>query len=185
MVTFRNDVRGRRALERWRAQCLEWCYDRVEDGRFADQAYLDDWPDVLEGVIVVDTPGIGLGPWNASRFVIDVKGTEPRVDGAPLVFYHFHNFKSISPHLHNDGLLGYGSMSQAARRFLYGGDIRDLMAATTVCRRRRPGQLRTWHLDRAASSGAGAHATPARPVRGWWPRLRRGVSAGLDTSPEQ
>ena len=44
LLSFRNDANARECLEWWRMRCLEWCYDRVEDGRFADQKYLDDWP---------------------------------------------------------------------------------------------------------------------------------------------
>lgn len=126
MVSFRNDEHGGQCLARWRHRCIEWCYDRVEDGRFADQKYLDDWPDVHEGVIVLDRPGVGLAPWNFMRFDIDVAHDPPRVDGEPLVYFHFHGFRSLSKRLFEDGLDGYGRMPQASRRFLYGGYIRRL-----------------------------------------------------------
>ena len=32
---------GLACLERWGDQCLEWCYDRDEATRYADQKYLD------------------------------------------------------------------------------------------------------------------------------------------------
>jgi hypothetical protein len=126
MVVFRNDEAGRACLERWRRRCIEWCYDRVEDGKFADQAYLDDWPEVHEGVVVVDRPGIGLGPWNYMRFRIDVEGQPPTVDGEPLVFYHFHAFRSLGMWLYYDGLSNYGTMDRRTRHFLYSGYIRAL-----------------------------------------------------------
>ncbi len=136
LVAFRNDERGRTCLERWRAQCLEWCYDRVEDGRFADQRYLDDWPRVLEGVGVVEDPGVGLAPWNFMRHRIDFGVSPPTVDGEPLVFYHFHAFKSIGPCLYDLGLAGYGSMPWSLRRQIYGGYIDALnKAAATMDRR--------------------------------------------------
>ena len=40
LLAFRRDARARECLEWWRARCLEWCYDRMEPGRFADQKYL-------------------------------------------------------------------------------------------------------------------------------------------------
>lgn len=129
MVCFRNDESGRRCLQRWRSQCLEWCYDRVEDGRFADQAYLDDWPSTQRGVVVFDEPGVGLAPWNFMRFQIDTSRNPPTVDGRPLIFYHFHAFKSVWPHLFDDGLIHFGTMDRRVRMRLYGGYVRDLLRA--------------------------------------------------------
>lgn len=126
MVTFRNDERGRACLARWRQRCIEWCYDRAEDGRFADQGYLDDWPRVHEGVVILDRPGVGLGPWNFMRFDLDVTHDPPLVDGKPLVYFHFHNFKGLTGRIFDDGLSGYGHMPQSARRLLYGGYVRRL-----------------------------------------------------------
>jgi hypothetical protein len=129
MVSFRNDADGVACLERWRGQCLEWCYDRLEGGRYADQAYLDAWPDTQAGVVVVDRAGVGLGPWNFMRYRIDTTGPVITVDGEPLVFYHFHRFKSVGPRVFDDGLREYGRMPRAARALLYGGYVRDLRAA--------------------------------------------------------
>lgn len=43
LFIFRNNQQGRKVLTWWRKACLEWCYNRFEDGRFGDQKYLDDW----------------------------------------------------------------------------------------------------------------------------------------------
>lgn len=126
MVSFRNDAHGRETLARWRRRCIEWCYDRVEDGRFADQRYLDDWPDVHEEVVVLDRPGVGLAPWNFTRFDLDVAHDPPLVDGQPLVYFHFQGFKSLSKRLFDDGLDDYGDMAGTPRQFLYGGYVRRL-----------------------------------------------------------
>ncbi len=42
---FRRDAAGLAVLADWRARCLEWCHDRLEPDRFADQKYLDAWPE--------------------------------------------------------------------------------------------------------------------------------------------
>ncbi len=44
-MSFRRCPEGLACLETYKANCLAWCYDRVEDGRFADQRYLDSWPE--------------------------------------------------------------------------------------------------------------------------------------------
>jgi hypothetical protein len=129
LVAFRRDAAGLACLDRWRRRCIEWCFDRVEDGKFADQAYLDDWPQVHEGVVVMERPGVGMGPWNFSRYRIDVGVTPPTVDEEPLVFYHFHAFRSLGGPLFDDGLASYGVMDRAVRAYLYGGYVRELAAA--------------------------------------------------------
>jgi hypothetical protein len=126
MVSFRRDADGLACLSKWREQCIEWCFDRVDKGRFADQAYLNDWPDTYSGVLVLDRPGVGLGPWNFMRFKIDTNSVPPRVDGHPLVFYHFHAFRSLGAHVFDDGLAMYGRMPRRLRQYLYAGYIRAL-----------------------------------------------------------
>jgi hypothetical protein len=92
-MTFRRDERGLAALRWWHDRCLEWCYLRLEDGKFADQKYLDDWPDRFEGVHVLRHPGGGLAPWNIDRHTLRREDGRVLVDGEPLVFFHFHRVR--------------------------------------------------------------------------------------------
>ena len=38
-----NDAAGRAGLEECRKECLAWCHDRLENGKYADQKYLEAW----------------------------------------------------------------------------------------------------------------------------------------------
>ena len=93
-VTFRRDREGLACLRRWRDQCMEWCYARLENGRMADQKYLDEWPERYSSVHVLQHPGAGLAPWNYPNYIIgrDNDGGIV-VNGTPLIFYHFHQFQ--------------------------------------------------------------------------------------------
>lgn len=53
----------------WQARCLEWCYERFEDGKFGDQKYLDDWTERFpDQVHVLGQKQSMLAPWNIGRF---------------------------------------------------------------------------------------------------------------------
>jgi hypothetical protein len=99
---FKNDEPGLNALNWWRDRCLEWCFAYLEDGKFGDQKYLDDWPMRFRGVHVLQHPGGGLAPWNIQQyepkeiagklFVSDKSGG----GRYPVVFFHFHGLKFFS-----------------------------------------------------------------------------------------
>ena len=95
-VSFRRDEQGMACLNRWREQCIEWCYYRVEEGRMGDQKYLDEWPDRYSKCHILMHPGAGIAPWNYAqyRFGRDQDGTLT-VQDSPLIFYHFHQFQLL------------------------------------------------------------------------------------------
>ena len=95
-ISFRRDQAGLACLRWWAERCIEWCYDRVEESRFADQKYLDEFPIRFEAVRVIQHKGANVGPWNVANYPITLHGEEIRVDGQPLIFFHFHGFKVLS-----------------------------------------------------------------------------------------
>jgi hypothetical protein len=95
-LTFRNDPVAFECLRLWREQCLEWCYDRTEPGRFAEQKYLDEWPDRFGRICIIQHAGANVAPWNLNRFDLSLQGEELRVDGEPLIFFHAHGFQPAS-----------------------------------------------------------------------------------------
>jgi hypothetical protein len=96
-VGFRRDAEGMACLSRWREQCIEWCFHRLEKDRMGDQKYLDAWPSRYGRLHILQHPGAGVAPWNYSqyRFESDDAG-EILVDGKPLIFYHFHQLQMLS-----------------------------------------------------------------------------------------
>jgi hypothetical protein len=94
--SFRRDEQGLACLSRWREQCLEWCYYRLEDGKMGDQKYLDEWPERYSACHILMHPGAGIAPWNYAQYEFgqDEAG-RITVEGAPLVFYHFHQFQLL------------------------------------------------------------------------------------------
>jgi hypothetical protein len=127
LLSFRRDDAALQCLYWWRERCLEWCYDRVEDGRFADQKYLDDWPTRFQHVVVLRHKGAGLAPWNVENYSLALENEHVLVDSQPLVFFHFQGLKQIKQWLYDPGLAQYGVYADSLlKRSIYGSYIREL-----------------------------------------------------------
>lgn len=95
-VYFKNDSIGLEALNWWRECCIDWCYSRLEDGKFGDQKYLDDWTVRFKKVHVIQNIGAGVALWNIERFnlLVENKIYDKYTEGTyDIVFYHFHGLK--------------------------------------------------------------------------------------------
>lgn len=138
LVAFRRDVNALECLQWWRQRCIEWCYDRVEAGRFADQKYLDDWPTRFRHVVVLQHKGVGLAPWNWMNYEIRLDGHRATVDGQALVFYHFHGLKILNRWLYDSGLSGSKPMPPLLLKWFYGGYVRAIYRGWQQVRRVAP-----------------------------------------------
>lgn len=107
-VSFRNDKNSVSCLRWWKQRCIEWCYDRCENGRFADQKYLDQWPSLFQKVSIIVHKGANLAPWNISNYKIISKNKKVFVDEYPLIFYHFHRLKRIQRWVYDMNLRQFG-----------------------------------------------------------------------------
>jgi hypothetical protein len=99
-ITFKNDHNGLTALHWWRDRCIEWCFNRYENGKFGDQKYLDDWQHRFKGVHVLKHLGGGLAPWNVEQYRLesavnhDILFSDRKSgDSFKTVFYHFHHVR--------------------------------------------------------------------------------------------
>jgi hypothetical protein len=131
LLSFRNDEGGRACLRWWHERCLEWCHDRLDNGRYADQKYLDEWPERFPAVHILKHPGAGLGPWNWMAYDIRIAANSATVEGLPLVFYHFHGLRIFHRKFYDPGVRFAERLPGVLRRWLYGGYVAALDA--TVC----------------------------------------------------
>ena len=101
LLCFRNNTNGLEAINWWRDRCIEWCYARLENGKYGDQLYLNDWPTRFQKVAVLQNIGAGVGPWNHIQYSFRAgeEGTGVLVNDTPLVFYHFHSFSFVRPEI--------------------------------------------------------------------------------------
>lgn len=137
-VAFRRDTEGMACLQRWRDQCLEWCYGRLEDGKMGDQKYLDSWPQDYRSVHVLQHVGAGVAPWNFSNHPVSTIDGHLLIGDVPLVFYHFHQFKWLK----NGGadyMFSRYANGRPAPEAIYQRYVRALQSALAEVRAIAPG----------------------------------------------
>lgn len=108
-LTFKRDEQAISCLQHWRAQCLEWCFDRLEEGRFADQMYLNEWPSRYPNTLVISHKGVNLAPCNIGNYQVSIKDDRLIIDEDQLVCYHFFGLKNYRYFLYYLSLHQYGT----------------------------------------------------------------------------
>lgn len=103
-ITFRADDEGTACLNRWLFDCIAWCYQRLEDGKYADQKYLDQWPDLYRSLHVISHPGANVAPWNIGDYKLSMRSNVVYVNDSPLIFYHFADFRQVGANHFRTGL---------------------------------------------------------------------------------
>ncbi len=115
---FKNDKTGVKCLKRWRKQCLDWCYWKLEDGKLGDQMYLDEWPKLYgDGLIKSQNIGLDTAPWNISQYKVSKKGNFVYINDTKLSCYHFHQFQILGPNNFSK-ILGY-TLSKDVIKYIY------------------------------------------------------------------
>ena len=142
LMLFRHDEYALSALSWWREQCLEWCYDRAEDDRFADQKYLDQWPVLFPETHVMSRPAGAVAPWNWMNYKISWDRDQIVVNGERLVTYHFQSVSLHHGRVYTTLLSSYRRMPGNLRRRIYRPYIRELAQMETLVGRTLPRRQR-------------------------------------------
>ncbi len=121
-VQFMTFIRARSEEVRshWEGECIDWCYNRTDEGRFGDQKYLDKWP-VMFGTLVHELADkeLLMAPWNAQRYPY-----------GKSVAWHFHGFRVIT--LFNSLLffsLGTYPLPRVVKNNIYRQYMSDILIA--------------------------------------------------------
>ncbi|MDA9882924.1 hypothetical protein N9D33_01015 [Flavobacteriaceae bacterium] len=94
-ISFSRDDQGLECLNKWYHDCVEWCFQKVEPKRYADQKYLDIWPLNYRNLKIIKHKGANLAPWNIANYKIKKINNQVYVDEDKLIFFHFANIKQI------------------------------------------------------------------------------------------
>jgi hypothetical protein len=118
-VGFRDSDDGRRVLDWYADRTLEWCSDVPEDGKYADQGYLDSFPE-FPGVKILPEPGFDLAPWNTARHTVTRSSTGSiDVDSSLLVFFHFHGVRKVRSWFTTSQLIYGSSLTKVLKHSVY------------------------------------------------------------------
>ncbi len=126
-LSFRQDETGLECLHWWRNLCLEWCYDKAEEDRFADQKYLNRFPQRYGKDVILNHSGANVAPWNIENYNLNIKESYVYVDDQPLLFFHFQGFRQIIPYVYDWGLWDYGiKIDQKLMDYIYMPYIQEI-----------------------------------------------------------
>ena len=171
MVAFRRDESGLECLKWWRERCLEWCFNRLEDGRLGDQKYLDDWPTRFAGVHVLGHLGAGVAPWNVEQYDVTEVDGKIMINGYPLVFYHFHQFYLLPNRKYFCSSSVY-SRNRAFPMAIYSRYIEEIGQSVAMVRQVAPGFSYGIEGSLKIRLRAFASAHMPRPLKNFLKRLR-------------
>jgi hypothetical protein len=138
LISVRNNEQGRTCLRRWREQVLQECVYDPAAGKCGDQNYLDEWPQLYSELVISTNPGIGLAPWNISKYRLGLNARGVTVDDQPAIFYHFHSLRLLRPRL------GIRPLLTATGAYVVGDDV--------VASFYRPYARSLWHAVRCINS---------------------------------
>jgi hypothetical protein len=132
LVAVRNSAEGIGCLTRWRAQNVEMCVLDPEQGYCGDQKYLDEWPSLYPGLVILRHVGGGVAPWNMEAHTATEQSGQVMIDGAPLIFFHYHALRVVLgarwPRWVAIPSIGYDAV-EAVRRLIFQPYIRALRLA--------------------------------------------------------
>lgn len=100
----------------WESLCKEWCYAKVEDGKFGDQKYLDQWPILFERLVhIAQNKEWFLAPWNATRYPY-----------GNSIFWHFQGLRLIKGGSRWRAFFGTYPLPKVVREYVYSPYLKDL-----------------------------------------------------------
>jgi hypothetical protein len=152
---FKNDLHGQEVLNWYGQSTINWCFDKPEDGKYADQGYLNWFLD-FEGVKVLKPLGFNLAPWNSQNYSIKYFDNKVWVDSDRLIFFHFHGLKKIRKRYFTSQLIYRAPMGKILRERVYLHYIKQLD------RNERTVQQRTATISKSQRRGNGVWGTMFR-----------------------
>lgn len=98
-IALRRGTQALALLDWWEERCLSHGFNDPGFGTFVDQKWLDLAPSYFDAVHILKHPGCNVAYWNLHERHLSEDASGPRVNGAPLVFFHFSGVDANAPGL--------------------------------------------------------------------------------------
>jgi hypothetical protein len=135
IIGFRRDSNALRCISWWRDRCIEWCYDKIEDGKFGDQKYLMQFRKRFDGVYRERMVGANAAMWNLNEHSIREHQGKVQVNEKDLIFYHFSALLICSEWEYGMWRWYYPEVDENAKRLIYLPYAKDLYNAIQMIKR--------------------------------------------------
>ncbi len=96
-IGLRRGGQAMALLDWWERRCLSHGFNDPAFGTFVDQKWLDLAPSYFESVQVLKHPGCNVAYWNLHERSAEFAGGGYRVNGQPLIFFHFSGVDASAP----------------------------------------------------------------------------------------
>ncbi len=128
LLGFRNNEDGNKTLDWWAKECINWCHDYPQDGKYADQGYLNSFPEFTPNLKVLKNRGFNSAPWNTAATSLQLKNDKVFVGKNPLNFFHFHGLKKRGSFWVSSQLNYLSPLPKGIFMKIYGPYVRHLEA---------------------------------------------------------
>jgi len=92
-ILMRNKSETIAVVTDWAKKCKQWCFLRLEEGKYGDQLYLNDYLD-LPGVKSISDPGVNNGVYyfQEKRKIKSISNVV-FIEDSKLICFHFHGIR--------------------------------------------------------------------------------------------
>ena len=89
-MALRDTAAVRDLVSWWERRLVQYCLnDRLHDGLFVDQKWIDLWPAYCPGTVILSHPGYNVAYWNLDERKLRMRDGAVMVNESPLVFIHY------------------------------------------------------------------------------------------------
>lgn len=85
-LSFNSSENSKSCLNWWMKSCLNWCHARVEEEKYGDQKYLDQFPVRFKNVHIIENESCGVAPWNYEGYIFSNQ----------IVLFHYQSLRCLN-----------------------------------------------------------------------------------------